>query len=176
MHPNIDDFVSYAHCKLPDIENVLYTNGDFLTESKHASLVQAGILHFVVTKHGNNNVRNCENMTLLTPDKLTITNRGGYLFDIGEPMRSPCYAPTDRLVIGYNGDIILCYEDAKKEVVFGNINDSTIKDIWLSEKYIKARAELKDGMRYKFSPCSKCNNLAHSEPNYVSKICIKKSV
>lgn len=170
LHPNIEEFVMYVARKLPRVENVLYTNGDFLTDFKYKQLINAGLSHFVITKHGSNAVKKCEKMTILTPADLELTNRGGSLFALNQPMQKSCYVPTERLLVGHDGAVMLCYEDAKREVILGNISNSTIKDIWFSQKYTKIREQLAAGLRNELSPCNQCNNLAHIAPNYVSKI------
>ncbi|MGD9153426.1 MAG: radical SAM protein [Gammaproteobacteria bacterium] len=58
LHPNIEEFVSYTEKIMPNIDQVLYTNGDFLTDMKYKLLIAAGINHFAVTDHGNKNLPN----------------------------------------------------------------------------------------------------------------------
>ena len=51
----------------------------------------------------------------------------------------------DMIHILYNGDVILCCMDWKREVVLGNIKTQSIYDVWNGEKYNRAR-KMRDGI------------------------------
>lgn len=63
----------------------------------------------------------------------------------------------DMVHILYNGDVVLCCMDWKRETVVGNVLDDSIYDIWHSEKYRQLR--------------SKVLGLAKSEPDFLCKRC-----
>ncbi len=46
------------------------------------------------------------------------------------PLRLPCYRPFEQLHVRYNGDVVLCHCDWKGEVVFGNINEQSLPEIY----------------------------------------------
>jgi radical SAM protein with 4Fe4S-binding SPASM domain len=56
-----------------------------------------------------------------------------------------------------NGDIIICCNDYNKKIVIGNLNHSTIKEIWNSNKFENIR-KLQINKRYKeISACKICS-------------------
>ena len=57
----------------------------------------------------------------------------------------------------YNGDVILCCMDWKREIVLGNVKTQSICDIWNGENYNRAR-KMRDGK-------------IESPPNFICKRC-----
>jgi len=43
----------------------------------------------------------------------------------------------------FNGDVILCCMDWRREHVLGNLKEQTIKEIWTGKKYLEVRKQLK---------------------------------
>jgi len=70
----------------------------------------------------------------------------------------------DMIHILYNGDVILCCMDWRKEVLLGNIKDKSIYEIWTSEKYsyirdiIDGKHELPNNFL-----CSRCESAEVTE-------------
>ncbi len=100
---------------------------------------------------------------------LTISNRSG-LIDSNKyrdeseanivaaelPLKKACYYPFYQMVVDYNGDVLLCSHDWKKEKIIGNANKSNIFDIWKNDQIKKARLKLKAKSRG-FLPCYNCD-------------------
>jgi len=55
-----------------------------------------------------------------------------------------CASPWKKLMIWSNGDVSPCCTFAGKEIVLGNINSATLKQIWDSEKMLQIRIALKN--------------------------------
>lgn len=104
----------------------------------------------------------------LGPDEsfgLTISNRAGSVeikndvFEVKalkEPLKQPCYFPFYKMMIDYNGDVLICSNDWKKEATVGNIANQSILDIWISEKFMKIREKLSKSDR-NYKPCKTCD-------------------
>lgn len=104
----------------------------------------------------------------LGPDEsfgLTISNRAGAIelknevFEVkalDEPLKKPCYFPFYKMMIDYNGDVLICSNDWKKEAPVGNIKTESILDIWVSEKFINIRKKLSQANR-NYKPCRSCD-------------------
>ena len=104
----------------------------------------------------------------LGPDEsfgLTISNRAGSvevkndIFEVkalSEPLKKPCYFPFYKMMIDYNGDVLICSNDWKKEAPVGNITNESILDIWVSEKFINIRKKLSQSNR-NYKPCQTCD-------------------
>ena len=50
-----------------------------------------------------------------------------------EPLKQPCYFPFYKMMIDYNGDVLICSNDWKKEAPVGNISHESILDIWVGK-------------------------------------------
>lgn len=76
------------------------------------------------------------------------------------PIRSPrCVAVRIRLVVHADGYVPLCCSDFNREVLLGNTNIQTLKEIWDSPKLNKIRQILADGEKEKIPFCRLCSNL-----------------
>ena len=51
-----------------------------------------------------------------------------------------------------NGDATMCMEDFNNEIVFGNVNNSSLKDIWNGKEYIQFRKD-----HFDVNPDIKCS-------------------
>jgi GTP 3',8-cyclase len=157
-----------AH-RLPKAFQVLYTNGDLLTEQRYKSLIEAGIDYFKVTSHSLKPHPERPFQLVQLPTDLELTNRGGLLTHLPEATSDtrclPCYAPSEMLIITVTGDVVLCYEDAEREHVMGNIVASSLPDIWFSENFVRIRQMLVEGKRTEASNiCKPCTNICHRTP------------
>ena len=104
----------------------------------------------------------------LGPDEsygLTISNRAGSvemktdyfeLKSLEEPLVSECYYPFYKVLIDYNGDVLICSNDWKKKRPVGNISKESILDIWTNEEFVHIRKKLSNKDRSE-SPCNQCD-------------------
>jgi 2-deoxy-scyllo-inosamine dehydrogenase (SAM-dependent) len=163
LRKDLDRLVRYVAERLPKARQVLYTNGDLLTDERHAALMESGLGSIVVTRHDSDPFPERPHQLVLTPSDLDITNRGGIIYDIPAPLDLTCRAPEEILVISATGDILLCYEDALRENTIGNVRSQSILSIWTSERFVEIRRGLADGRR-EIAICRRCSNRAHIEP------------
>lgn len=169
LHPHLRDIVACVTQKLPRVRQVLYTNGDLLTDALHNELTQLGIASFIVTSHDSKPFQERHNQIVLFPSMLNLTNRGGTVLQeqtsaLKLPLSAPCHASSSMLIVTFTGDVILCYEDAERSVQLGNISRSSIEEIWFSKRFVSARRALSIGDRNVENVCSKCNNASHPTP------------
>jgi radical SAM protein with 4Fe4S-binding SPASM domain len=90
-------------------------------------------------------------------------NRGGLikLEDVegyGELDVNPlpiCFYHSNPLVITYNGDIPLCCQDYNSEVVFGNVKEQSLMEIWKSPRFTAMRKKLSK-RQYDLPMCKTC--------------------
>ncbi|GGY24590.1 radical SAM/SPASM domain-containing protein [Paludibacterium paludis] len=162
LHPKLPDFVGRVRERLPRVRQILYSNGDFLTDEKYHLLHERGIERFIITQHDGNPGEPKPNLVWLTPQLLKLTSRAGTV-EAGPPVAPgvSCFAPSDMLIITITGNVVLCYEDSREEVVMGNVFDTPIMDIWMSPAFRAAREALTDGDRTVSEICRRCNNRAH---------------
>lgn len=168
-HLNV--FVQYVKKYLPKATPVLFTNGTYLSEKRYLSLIDAGIDQFIVTLHDNTSLPNRPFQSLLTKDNLLLTNRGGSLGEIPKPLQKPCYAPMEMLIITCEGEILQCFEDARKRRIIGNIHEKSLKEIWGSKKFCDVREILSEGKRHLIKDlCALCDNQDYHMPGLTKEI------
>jgi radical SAM protein with 4Fe4S-binding SPASM domain len=75
---------------------------------------------------------------------------------IKKVINNRCFG-TNGLRIRYDGEVSLCCEDDQCKFNLGNVFNSSLEDIWWSEKHVKIIKELrKPGGRKKYPLCRKC--------------------
>ncbi len=161
LHPGLEGLVEQARERLPRVRQVLYTNGELLSDARHARLIAAGIHRFVITRHTGKPIAERPLQTILEPKELVLTNRGGAMGQAPEPLRLPCHAPYNMLIVTVSGDVLLCYEDYHRTQVMGNILQQPLDEIWFSKRFSELRELLMKGDRTRTEICRACINQAH---------------
>jgi len=104
----------------------------------------------------------------LKPDKsyrMTISNRAGSVNlsnDVFElkalktSLKQPCHYPFYKVLIDYDGALLMCSNDWKKERIMGNVHDESIIKIWKNDFFNKTRKSLSNCDR-SHSPCNVCD-------------------
>lgn len=76
----------------------------------------------------------------------TLENRGGNITEVEKPQKSQemtYYTTCTRLMkqayIHFNGDVVLCCVDNSRKVVFGNVREQTLYEVWNSPKAVAHR-------------------------------------
>jgi 2-deoxy-scyllo-inosamine dehydrogenase (SAM-dependent) len=166
MRKDLEVLVASARAALPLAHLVLYTNGDLLTDCRYHSLLDAGIDFFMVTRHDSEPMKPRLHQRVQFPSDLDISGRAGAVTGVTEPLQRACHAPSEMLIVMVNGDVILCHEDARREVVIGNLDQSTLRSIWLSEEMERFRYHLVRGNRETAGTvCARCDHRAYPGPN-----------
>jgi radical SAM protein with 4Fe4S-binding SPASM domain len=71
--------------------------------------------------------------------------------------RKPCALIWLKMVVDWNGDVVLCCDDWNHSTILGNLKKQTIEEIWRGEKLKKIREAHVKGEFYKVPLCSGCN-------------------
>jgi 2-deoxy-scyllo-inosamine dehydrogenase (SAM-dependent) len=162
LRRDLEHLVERAAVRLPWAYQVLYTNGDLLSDARYEALLRAGIHEFVVTRHDSDGFTERPAQVVLVPSQLVLTNRGGVMSAEPAPLDLSCYAPADMLIVTVNGDILGCYEDAQRQHVMGNLTRESLLDIWTNDRFVQLRDRLASGDRAGAgSICARCDNRAH---------------
>lgn len=167
LRRDLPRLVSVVRDRLPGALQILNTNGDLLDDRKYAELRDAGIDIFYVTRHSPGDYPDRPAQVVQTWQDLTLTNRGGSLTQLPAATpamrRTPCYAPSEMLIVTVTGDVLLCYEDANREHVLGNLLRTPLPEIWNSERIRAIRRRLVNGDRSVTAMCLRCTNVSHAE-------------
>jgi len=71
--------------------------------------------------------------------------------------RRPCALIWQKMVVDWNGDVVLCCDDWNHTTVLGNLKKQSIESIWKGEKMEKIREAHRKGEFWKVHLCSGCN-------------------
>lgn len=168
LRKDLARLVAIAHSRLPGALQLLNTNGDLLDDRRYAALRAAGMDYFFVTRHSPGAFRERDFQAVQFWESLNLTNRGGTVVHVPPPAprakHTPCFAPSEMLIVSVTGDVLLCYEDADRTHVMGNVLETPIVEIWDSEPFREYRRRLEQGDRSVDEMCLRCSNVAHSRP------------
>jgi len=168
LNPNILDLIK-AFANYP-VE--LISNGDNILKGKiHVDdLIDAGVDKLLISDYDKNPlwksfidkypqmvVRNHYDDGSDKYEEYNFNNRGGLQGKIDSPLSRPCYIPSYKVLINWNGDVILCSQNWLIKKVLDNINNNTLSNIWMSKEFISIRQDLINGKRDMVTSCANCN-------------------
>jgi radical SAM protein with 4Fe4S-binding SPASM domain len=81
-----------------------------------------------------------------------------------------CDRPLDTMFISSNGDVITCSRDWKHDNVMGNVYDSTIKEIWESDRMKRLQQFVIDKNFATISCCSTCSRVLEPVDTHSTKL------
>lgn len=162
---DLETLVAWARTKLTSAYFVLYTNGDLLSERRYTALLEAGIDHFLVTRHDFDAYPERPFQFVQLPNNFTISGRGGTIAQSDEPLDIACFGPSEMLIVTVNGDVVLCHEDAERKYVMGSFATQTLSEIWFGAPFLSFRQSLEKGDRaHASSMCQHCDNRLYPLP------------
>ena len=176
LHRNLHVIIKHMTSDNMFSSVTIVTNGDKLDLKCARQLKSSGVTHIVVSMYDGAHQR--DEISRVVGDILPVTYRERY-YSIGKkdnygieninnraglvPGRSlstalskPCYIPFNKCQIDWNGDVLLCDQDWSRKAVIGNINNSSIGDLWISDRMKHYRTKLLASQRCA-SPCSECD-------------------
>ncbi len=71
--------------------------------------------------------------------------------------RKPCALIWLKMVVDWNGDVVLCCDDWNHSTILGNLKNQTIEEIWNGEKLRAIRQAHIKGEFYRVPLCAGCN-------------------
>ena len=72
------------------------------------------------------------------------------------PLNKKCYFPFYKLLIDYDGRVLLCSHDWVKKLSGGDLKEKSIYEVWTGKIMTTVRNRLKHGDR-RMNPCAKCD-------------------
>lgn len=84
-----------------------------------------------------------------------------------------CFRPFEMITINPKGQIALCSEDLLFSEIMGDLNNKSLRDIWMSEEYFNVREHLLRGNRNCKSTCNKCDYRGFTMESFVDHGIIK---
>jgi len=80
----------------------------------------------------------------------------GELYPYERKRWTSCARTLNSMAVNYKGEVVLCCFDPFAKVVFGDLNNQTIEEIWKSEKHQGLRSLHKVGRGNEFELCRNC--------------------
>ena len=174
MHNKLTECIAIIKQTVTNVDSIeVNTNGDFLTAARTKDLVTAGCNTLTVSMYDYDATAKFEAFTagldvLLTlrhhyirenDFNLSLVNRIdlAHTASIHLDIKRPCYIPFYKMFIDWNGRILVCNNDWGRASNLGNIQDKSIKEIWLGSEFMSYRKELLEGNRAQCQPCNRCN-------------------
>ena len=178
MTKNFEDLVKILKDENPQLRQEINTNGDYLRTKRIKNLYNAGIDYIIVSLYDGPNQLEKTKKKFEGIDKSKYSLRISYYhsnnfenfssragavnMNIEENKsfrKNKCFWPFYKMVIDWDGGILLCCEDwfkLSKGLNDFNINTHSIEEIWNSQFLNDYRKHLKVGNRSK-TVCNKCN-------------------
>lgn len=178
--PFIDDripeFAGYARNRLPKACLYLFTNGILLTEEKFRNTIH--YLNFIqIDTYIEDELPEPEYVQSIrkwadeekvsdkmiyfriSPDTVRYS-RGGSAPNKkkGSKVNELCRLPLTQMVVRPDGKISLCCNDALGQYTLGDVNKSTLREIWNSEEYRRIRGSIIRG-RDNIDLCRNCDTI-----------------
>ena len=138
----------------------MITNGDVLHRPLAKDLIDAGVFNFWVTRHvpvKNNWDARMAELQAEFPGYVTVTDilkvqadqglhtRAGMVTVEKEYQVDACHSSESCQHFDINLKALLCCNDYHRVHGFGNLNESSIMEIWNTETYKRIREELRQG-------------------------------
>lgn len=92
-----------------------------------------------------------------------VGSRKSYLVPRGV-RRTPCYMLFEMMVVFWDGSVALCCEDWFNQVELGNVQSSSVYDIWHGERFNNVRAIHEAGNYSAISLCKECDMWFNKTP------------
>jgi len=175
MDDRLVEFIGHARKTCPKAVLHVMTNGKLLDNAIGEAIMDAGtdileINHYSDTPVTAPNIDkfmreiapHYPGKVVLNMRRLTarLNNRAGSSPNAGrldKPLKAFCQRPFQKIIISAGGKAGLCEHDFYFDEVMGDVNISSLKDIWNSDNYHRIRKALMSGMR-KISPlCAGCD-------------------
>lgn len=181
---DLEKYIAFARKICPKITIEISSNGDVLNMERLKSLFESGLDNIRLSLYGGpyqdekfikmkeelklNDKKFILRRRYLSPEQsygLTISNRAGSITLINdkirveplkEPLKQACFYPFYKVMVDYDGKVMICSNDWLKKLIVGDLNSQTIFQVWNSNEFNRARKNLMHDNR-KFAPCDLCD-------------------
>ena len=183
LYKHLEEVIKISKEQCPESRIEVVTNGDFLTIDKLNAFFEAGLTRIDVSVYdGPDKVKPFEDLRVeagLNKEQFHIrerwyapeehfgigalSNRAGAnimpeinVNKLNTSLKRKCFYPFYQLIVDFDGAVLLCNHDWDKRLILGNVKETSILNIWNSEKYKEVRENLANANR-NHSPCNRCD-------------------
>ena len=183
MDFRLPDFLAYLQSKKLNLKYVfILTNGTLLTPSLGESLFDNGLTGLTVNDYFYSDKvslrikKAVEHLQKRYPDRKinlvhrsrhgVLHNRAGHAPNkpVAVKIRAGCTRPFIQFLIVPSGDVGLCCEDVYVNNPLGNVNVSSLREIWNGGAWTFLRQSLLRGNRTPFELCRVCEHKGYTNP------------
>lgn len=162
----IKDMIAMARQRFPHNTILISSNGDALNGPESITeLFDAGLTDLVISDYDGNGKLAYASMfpyVSIIPKSMLeedFYNRGGHIDVKCEKPSRVCHWVFEKAYINYKGDVILCCSDYDYEIVFGNVMDKHVIEIYNSPEYRQYRKAHAKGEGKSMPLCDRCNRI-----------------
>ena len=160
------NIINLIHNILPENAIHINTNGDYLDYDLTKDLLRSGVSTIHVNHYDDRELMETQDEVFPQVYHFGITsmlpgfyNRAGHIEMFAEKQCDICGWVSNKMAINYQGEVILCCSDYNYEVVFGNINEQHLDEIYDSDLYTKYREYHQQGRGKELKLCKSCNRI-----------------
>lgn len=159
MDPRLFFIIDYIKQRISDVKVLIYTNGYYLTDSLVKDLQNGFADIITATGYGQKEFDRLINLKIDIPFSVLRGELDDRLL-WGEKNKHECNVPCASLFsqvpIWVNGDVGLCCVDCYQKAIFGNIKNTSLKEILNSSKIRDIMENLLSGKRKDVYYCQHC--------------------
>jgi len=164
----LEDMIMRTRIALPKASPILFTNGDYLTEARAKSLIDAGLVRATITRHAPYSTKWDERIEsiinkfpgvfrLFKIGNESLINVGGTAENYtGNKVFTYCDSITLTLPIRYDGNVSPCCCDYDRSASIGNIYEHSI--LTIVKNFKKKQDALRKGIK-QFKICKGCSGV-----------------
>lgn len=186
------EFIRKAKATVPKARTEVHTNGLKLNPKSGQALLEAGLDLLYINNYSQEGQMHrgveafLDQVAPLFPQTEIVfhlrlldeqlLNRGGTAPNghvLKEPLPLPCILPFDEVVITADGRVTICCQDHYFEAAVGNLNASSLRDIWYGPGFTRLREQLLDANRSGNKFCNSCDFRGYKEEHLTSVESIK---
>ena len=174
LESRLCDMIKYAKQKSPRLFLDITTNGRLLTLGMVDNLFAIGLDDINIDDYRGDRDDFPDKLSANLPEiaaaysnnpKITIQKRrldeswpnyGGNIPQSIDESLGFCNFPFRKLVISYDGNVVVCCDDFMNQTSFGNVMNQTLVECWNDEKFNKYRRALLEDKR--IGLCAQCND------------------
>jgi len=162
LDPELPTRIKELRYMFPRNDILFITNGMLLTREAMNEVDDAGVTEVFVSDYDDKIDFTHDKMTVRSLDELypLFYNRGGLVSVDMKSAMAECPFFRTKLAINHKGDMLLCCSDYNYDVVFGNVNDRSLMELWTSPKMRSYREANLSGNINKMPLCKDCNLVA----------------
>lgn len=179
LYKNLPEAIKILKDKIHNVKLIeITTNGDFLTKEKIEELAIAGCHRLTVSMYDRDISKEINALSKNIDIQIAFKHCYEQRFELNLVNRvdifkkenvlsrnARCNLPCYKMLIDYNGDVLICANDWDRQGIVGNVHAESIKNIWLGSTLTKYRKNLIDGFRGNLNPCKFCNIIGTIQGN-----------